>query len=27
MYSIPTLTHVAEMTLLADNDCSTTTFP
>jgi len=26
MYTTATLTHAAEMTLLADNDCCTTTF-
>jgi len=27
MYTTATLTHAAEMTLLADNCCCTTTFP
>jgi len=27
MYTTATLTHAAEMTLLADNGCCTTTFP
>jgi len=27
MYTKATLTHAAEMTLLADNGCCTTTFP
>jgi len=27
MYTIATLTHAVEMTLLVDNGCCTTTFP